>query len=107
MSDEAGRNELTELWEQVAHIARARVALIAATVDALHQRAPVAPAQRVAAAQECHKLIGSLDSYGRHGGSRLAEQAAALLEHPEPDLDELADVVDRLRTIVGGGPGER
>lgn len=89
--------ELDALWPAVAHIARARVATISAAV---HAGGPAAPAQRRVAFDECHKLVGSLDSYGRTGGSALALRAAELLSAEPPDVDALTDVVRRLELAV-------
>ena len=46
--------------------------------------------------------MGSLDSWGRAGGSALALQAAQELAQPRPDPVVLADVLARLRRTVDG-----
>ena len=98
--DDPVQAELTELWGQVGHVARARVALVTAAVTALQHHRPDAPARQADAIQECHKLIGSLDSFGRRPGSRLAAEVAALLEQPDPDLDLLSALVGQLDALV-------
>lgn len=88
------------MWAEVAHVARTRVALVEQAVGALRDGAPQARALADVAFDECHKLVGSLDSYGHRGGSALALQAAELLEQEPPDLAMLHDVVGRLRAVV-------
>ena len=94
--------ELAALWPAVAHVAQARLAVLDDALRALQERAPDAPSRSAAAFEECHKLVGSLDSWGRAGGSALALQAAQELELPRPDPGVLADVLGRLRRIVDG-----
>ena len=91
---------LAQLWRAVEHVARARVAVLADGLLALQVGAPDAGARAAAAFEECHKLVGSLDSYARTGGSALALRAAELFELPAPDLDVLADVLVQLRRTV-------
>jgi hypothetical protein len=62
--------------------------------------APDAPERALAAHEECHKLVGSLDSYGRTGGSALALRAAELFALPRPDTATLAEVLAQLRRTV-------
>lgn len=89
--------ELDALWLAVRHVAVGRVELIAAAVCATGDDAA---RQRVCAVEECHKLVGSLGSYGRDAGSQLALVAAGLLEAAEPDLAALDEVVAGLRAVV-------
>lgn len=91
---------LTELWRAVSHVARARLAVLDDALLGLRRRDADAPARCSAAHEESHKLVGSLDSYGRTGGSALALRAAVLLEQHEPDLDELAQVLAQLHATV-------
>ncbi len=93
---------LAQLWRAVEHVAQARVAVLEDGLLALQVGAPDAGARTAAAFDECHKLVGSLDSYARTGGSALALRAAELFELPAPDLDALADVLVRLRRTVDG-----
>jgi hypothetical protein len=93
---------LARLWQAVEHVAQARVAVLEDGLLALQVGAPDAGPRSTAAFEECHKLVGSLDSYARTGGSALALQAAELFELPEPDLGVLADVLLRLRRTVDG-----
>jgi hypothetical protein len=102
---------MDELWTRVAHIAHARVEVVE---QALHELRAVDPRARVTAQRardECHKLVGSLDSYGKVGGSALAARAEAILAGTLADpvtgaaaaLDELAAIVSRLRVLVASG----
>lgn len=91
---------LAELWEQVAHVARDRVRLLETALVA-------GPTSHGLAAQECHKLVGSLDSFGRRGGSALALQAAELFAAPDPDPAALTDAVRGLRAVVGHPTDDR
>ena len=93
---------LAHLWRAVEHVAQARVAVLEDGLLALQAGAPDAGSRTAAAFEECHKLVGSLDSYARTGGSALALRAAELFELPAPDLDVLADVLLRLRRTVDG-----
>ncbi len=93
---------LAQLWRAVEHVAKARVAVLEDGLLALQAGAPDAGSRAAAAFDECHKLVGSLDSYSRTGGSALALRAAELFALPAPDLDVLADVVGRLRRTVDG-----
>ena len=95
-------SELAHLWAGVAHVARERVAVLEAAVHALQHEAVDAPHRCALAVEEAEKLVGSLDSYGRTGGSALARNAAALLALDQPPLDELATVVAELRALVSG-----
>lgn len=93
---------LDELWRAVAHVAQARLAVLERALAALERGAPEAPARCAEAYDESHKLVGSLDSYGRTGGSGLALRAAGLLEQPHPDAPALAEVLAALRRTVDG-----
>lgn len=97
---------LAQLWRTVEHVAQARLAVLEDGLRALREDAPDAPQRASAAFDECHKLVGSLDSYGRTGGSALALQAAGLFASPAPDPAALAAVLARLRRTVDG-PGDR
>ena len=100
-----GTDPLPELWRGVAHVARARVAVLEDALHSLRRCAPDASARCAAGFEEAHKLVGSLDSFGRTGGSALALQAAVLLEHPAPDADALDAVLGALRRTVDGPDG--
>ena len=93
---------LTELWRAVEHVARARLAVLDDALRGMQDGAPDSAARSYAAFEECHKLVGSLDSYGRTGGSALALRAAELFEQPHPDLAALAGVLAQLRRTVDG-----
>jgi hypothetical protein len=93
---------LAQLWRAVAHVAQARLGVVEDGWRAHRDGAPDAAARAAAAFEECHKLVGSLDSYGRTGGSALALRAAQLLALPRPDVDALADVLGQLRRTVDG-----
>lgn len=100
---------LDELWSRFGHIARDRVDLVAAAVALLRAGSPDAASVCRQAELECHKLVGSLDSYGRAGGSALAARAEVLLAEavtaPRPEgLQELGEVVDGLRALVDSTP---
>ncbi len=104
---EVDDDPLTELWRTVAHVAQARLAVLDDALVALRRRDADAPVRSFAAFEESHKLVGSLDSYGRTGGSALALRAAVLLEQAEPDLDELAQVLRQLHETVGSVSADR
>lgn len=93
---------LAQLWRAVEHVAQARLAVLEDGLVALREGAPDAGRRASAAFEECHKLVGSLDSYARTGGSALALRAAELFERPDPDTAALADVLARLRRTVDG-----
>ena len=93
-----------ELWQAVAHVADARVRVLEQALAALQDAAADAPARCAEALDESHKLVGSLDSWARTGGSGLALRAAGLLEQPCPDVAALADVLAALRRTVDGDP---
>ena len=93
---------LARLWRDVEHVARARLAVLDDGLRALRDAAPDAARRAAAAHEECHKLVGSLDSYARTGGSALALRAAVLFEQPQPDTSALADVLAQLRRTVDG-----
>lgn len=95
-------DELPELWSAVAHVARERVAVLEQALDALRHRSVDRRQRCAVAVEEAEKLVGSLDSFGRAGGSALAARAAALLAHDDPPVDELAHVVTQLRELVSG-----
>ena len=95
-------DELAQLWQAVEHVAQARLAVLDDALLALQEGAPDAAQRSAAAFEECHKLVGSLDSWGRAGGSALALQAAQELARPRPDPVALADVLARLRRTVDG-----
>ena len=98
LSDEV----LEDLWQAVVHVAHERVAVLEAAVWALLAEEPDVLERCADGVEEAHKLVGSLDSYARTGGSALALRAATLLEAPEPDLTELVEVVAALRATVDG-----
>lgn len=98
---------LDELWRAVAHVADARVQVLERALRALQAGATDAAARCAEAFDESHKLVGSLDSYGRTGGSALALRAAGLLEQPRPDVAALAQVLLALRSAVDGPPSDR
>ena len=92
---------LDELWAKFGHIARERVDLLAQAVAKLRAVAPDAREACAAAQAECHKLVGSLDSYGRSGGSALAARAELLLGTLlDAGLD--AAVLDELGDVTAG-----
>jgi hypothetical protein len=93
---------LHELWRSVEHVARARLAVLDGALQALLDAAPDAAQRAAAAHEECHKLVGSLDSYGRTGGSALALQVAGHFAEAHPDTTVLADVLQQLRRTVDG-----
>ena len=93
---------LARLWRAVEHVAQARLAVLEDGLRALQVGAPDARQRSSAAFDECHKLVGSLDSYGRTGGSALALEAAGHLAQAQPDTTVLADVLERLRRTVDG-----
>jgi hypothetical protein len=95
-----GTDVLAQLWRAVEHVAQGRLAVLEDALRALQEGAPDAPERASAAFEECHKLVGSLDSYARTGGSALALQAAELFELPQPDTSVLADVLAQLRRTV-------
>jgi hypothetical protein len=94
-------DELNRLWDEVAHVARGRLAVLEAAAHALELGRVDARRRCDAAAEESHKLVGSLDSYGITGGSALALEVARLLEVPEPQAEQVRAAVDRLRALVG------
>lgn len=102
MTGAAGSDVLAELWRAVEHVAQARLAVLEDAFRALQEQAADAPQRSFAAYEECHKLVGSLDSYARTGGSALALQAAELFEQREPEVAVLEQVLLRLRRTVDG-----
>lgn len=94
-------DELAALWEHVAHVARARVAVLERAAQALADGADDTADRCAAAVEEAHKLVGSLDSYGRRGGSATALRVATLLARPAPPPDDVRDAVAALRLVVG------
>ncbi len=98
LSDEV----LADLWQAVAHVAQERVEVLERALQALLDGDPDAVERCAAGVEEAHKLVGSLDSYARTGGSGLALRAATLLESPAPDVSELAEVMRALRRTVDG-----
>ncbi len=97
-------DELDELWRHVRHIAQARVDLVARAAGDLRRREGAGPGGdsclTAPAVEECHKLVGSLGSYGRASGSVLALRVAELLGSRDPDLDALDEAVAGLQTAV-------
>jgi hypothetical protein len=93
---------LAGLWRAVAHVAQQRLVVVERALQALLDVDVDVDAHRAAGVEEAHKLVGSLDSYGRTGGSALALRAATLLEGPTPDLPELSSVLQALRRTVDG-----
>ena len=94
---------LESLWASVAPVALARVQVLEDAVRALEVGAAEAPEACARAYDECHKLVGSLDSWGRTGGSALALRAAQELEAPVPDRVLLRGLAQQLRQVVVGG----
>ena len=94
--------DLPGLWAGVAHVARERVTVLEQALHALQHRTVDLRPRCALAVEEAEKLVGSLDSYGRTGGSALAARAAALFAQDDPPLDELAAVVAGLRELVSG-----
>ena len=92
---------LDDLWARFGHIARRRVDVLQEAVTVLHahatdpEEAAHVGALRASARDECHKLVGALDSYGRTGGSALAARAEQLLAlRPDaPGLHQLEVVL--------------
>ena len=97
-----GADALAQLWGTVEHVAQGRLTVLEDALRALEDDAPDAGTRSFAAYEECHKLVGSLDSFARTGGSALALRAAELFEQPQPDTAVLADVLARLRRTVDG-----
>jgi hypothetical protein len=93
---------LTALWQAVAHVAQGRVSVLEAALRSRVAADADVVARCAAGVEEAHKLVGSLDSYGRTGGSALALRAATLLEAPACDLVELDEVLRALRRTVDG-----
>lgn len=102
MTAAAEADVLAQLWRAVEHVALGRLAVLQDALTGLQDDAPDAAQRSCAAFEECHKLVGSLDSYGRTGGSALALRAAELFEQPHPDLTGLAGVLAQLRRTVDG-----
>ena len=97
-----GPDALAQLWRTVEHVAQGRLAVLEDALRALEGDAADASTRSSAAHEECHKLVGSLDSFARTGGSALALRAAELFEQARPDTAVLADVLARLRRTVDG-----
>ena len=102
MTSAPGADVLAQLWRAVEHVAHARLAVLDDGLRAVQEGAPDAGDRAFAAYEECHKLVGSLDSYARTGGSALALRAAGLFEQAQPDASVLADVLAQLRRTVDG-----
>ncbi len=92
------------LWQRFQPLASRRVAALEAWVAAADGGPGrvsgdlSATSLRDAAAAAAHDLAGSLGSYGRPEGSRLAEACEASVDSPGPGL---RDLVVRLRAEVG------
>jgi hypothetical protein len=101
---------LDVLWQRFGHIARARVDTVRDALLLLHAQDPGAQAACGIARGECHKLVGSLDSYGRVGGSALAARAEDLLAQLEAagaadgPLGDLAVVLVQLDALLSAAP---
>lgn len=93
---------LAGLWQAVAHVAQERLGVLERALQALLDGDADVVERCAAGAEEAHKLVGSLDSYARTGGSGLALRAATLLESAAPDVAELAEVMGSLRRTVDG-----
>ena len=93
---------LAGLWQGVVHVAQERVGVLERAVQALLDGDADVGQRCADGVEEAHKLVGSLDSYARTGGSGLALRAATLLEGPAPDVGELGEVVRALRRTVDG-----
>lgn len=93
-------DELPELWSGVAHVAQQRVTVLEEALHALRHGTVDRDRRCAVAVEEAEKLVGSLDSFGRRGGSALAARAAALLAQEDPSLDELAAVLADLHDLV-------
>ena len=102
MTAAAEADVLAQLWRAVEHVALGRLAVLQDALTGLQEEAPDAARRSCAAFEECHKLVGSLDSFARTGGSALALRAAELFEQARPDTAVLADVLARLRRTVDG-----
>ena len=100
-----GADVLAELWRTVEHVAQRRLAVLEDGLRAVQEDAPDAPQRVLAAFEECHKLVGSLDSYARTGGSALALLAAVLFALPDPDNAVLGGVLAQLRRTVDAPAG--
>ncbi|WP_432571974.1 Hpt domain-containing protein [Kineococcus sp. SYSU DK005] len=91
---DAMRALTADLWEQLRPLVRARLSQLDEWVARGQGLAGRAEAVRTA-----HNLSGSLGSYGRHDGSRVArELERALLEDASPAL--VVDLVAALHRAV-------
>jgi HPt (histidine-containing phosphotransfer) domain-containing protein len=100
-------NELNEkvqvLWQKYLPQMLARWEVIHSAIDALN-RGNLTDALRNEAAQEAHKLAGSLGTFGLQVGSELATEIEHLFSTPGtvsgPDLPKLKILVSKLQTEI-------
>jgi hypothetical protein len=98
-TDPAVRAAVAELWQQFRPLVAERLAVLDACVAAA-AGGRLGPQQREDGIAAAHKLAGTLDSYGRTGGSATAAEVEDLLRHDSPPADRLRALVDRLHLLV-------
>ena len=91
---------IEELWRGFRSLAVGRVGTLQTCAS---WSGPLPEELRARGEAAAHQLAGSLDSYGRTGGSALAADIESLL-HQQPGThgERLADRVRRLTVIVEG-----
>lgn len=95
MTERPAPDAVAALWERFRPLVRSRIQTLERFVEG-DGRLGVEEAARAA-----HNLAGSLGSYGRHDGSRIARRIEqALRADTPPPKEELRDEVARLRAEV-------
>jgi HPt (histidine-containing phosphotransfer) domain-containing protein len=92
---------IAQLWNGFRGVARSRVDLLETYEAALRAGSPDEELSQSAVAA-AHKLAGSLGSYGRPGSDAAAALERLLRTQPPPDVEQVAELVRRLRTAVDG-----
>ena len=103
-NSEEFRAEIARIWVENLDVMHARLDAIDAAGGALLAGSLDAE-RRAAATSGAHKLAGSLGTFGLPLGSDLASELEVMLRTPgTPPAMRLAELAERLRTIVHAGP---
>ncbi len=99
--EQALARAMAELWDRFRAAALERVDVLERAGEAAASGGLSMEMQSVARA-EAHKLVGSLGSFGVHGGTALAREAERLLDRggEAGDVGRLRVVAAELRAVV-------
>ncbi len=97
---EGSRGLVQALWDRFQPLAGERVAVLE-SYAALRSTGADDATLREAATRATHNLHGSLGTYGRPDGSRLAMTYGDALLRGDPDPTRLLELSRRLRAVVG------